>query len=134
MAAYYCALDPATPRARAVESSRRSPTSSFDGATDPDLAVVIPGLGFTDDAAVLTALFGLSSYITPVHRAQRRTRRRRPNKDRRIHSLRLRLGATLLRALPVDFAAPLEPTDFAAPLGANLRLAPSASTAAAFPF
>jgi len=28
-----------------------------------------PGLGFTDDAAVLTALFGLSSHITPIHRA-----------------------------------------------------------------
>ena len=28
-----------------------------------------PGLGFTDDAAVLTAVFGLSSHITPVHRA-----------------------------------------------------------------
>jgi len=28
-----------------------------------------PGLGFTDDAAVLTAVCGLSSHITPVHRA-----------------------------------------------------------------
>ena len=33
----------------------------------PDM---IPGLGFTDDAAVLAAVFGLvSSHITPIHRA-----------------------------------------------------------------
>jgi uncharacterized membrane protein YkvA (DUF1232 family) len=29
----------------------------------------LPGLGFTNDAPVLTALFGLSSHITPLHRA-----------------------------------------------------------------
>jgi len=29
----------------------------------------IPWLGFTDDAAVLTAIFGLSSHITSGHRA-----------------------------------------------------------------
>src|SRR5262249_16449505 len=29
----------------------------------------VPRLGFTDDAAVLTAVFSLASHITPVHRA-----------------------------------------------------------------
>ena len=66
----YCALDPATPmRVR--------------GKLVAALAYVIfrwryrpltwlwrfPGLRFTNDAAVLTTLFGLSSHITPLHRA-----------------------------------------------------------------
>jgi uncharacterized membrane protein YkvA (DUF1232 family) len=54
VAAYYCALDPATPM------RVRGPLTWLWR---------FPGLGFTDDAAVLTALFGLSSHITPVHRA-----------------------------------------------------------------
>ena len=33
VAAYYCALDPATPMR--VRGRRRSPTSSFDGAINP---------------------------------------------------------------------------------------------------
>ena len=33
------------------------------------LTLLWRGLAFTDDAAVLTALFGLASHIKPVHRA-----------------------------------------------------------------
>ena len=68
VAAYYCALDPATPmRVRGmllaalayfIIRSRYRP-----------LTWLWRGLAFTDDAAVLTALFGLASYIRPVHRA-----------------------------------------------------------------
>jgi uncharacterized membrane protein YkvA (DUF1232 family) len=49
VAGYYCALDPATPmRVRGM----------------------IAGLGFADDAALITAVLALvSSHITPVHRA-----------------------------------------------------------------
>jgi uncharacterized membrane protein YkvA (DUF1232 family) len=70
VAAYYCALDPATPmRVRGmllaalayfILRSRSRPLTLFHR---------IPGLGFTDDAAVLAAVFGLSSHITPIHRA-----------------------------------------------------------------
>jgi uncharacterized membrane protein YkvA (DUF1232 family) len=70
VAAYYCALDPATPmRVRGILLAalayfilrwRSRPLTWLNR---------IPGLGFTDDAAVLTAVFGLSSHITAVHRA-----------------------------------------------------------------
>ena len=33
------------------------------------LTILWRGLAFTDDGAVLTALFGLASHIRPVHRA-----------------------------------------------------------------
>jgi len=33
------------------------------------LTLLWRGLAFTDDAAVLTAVFGLASHIKPVHRA-----------------------------------------------------------------
>ena len=64
VAAYYCALDPATPmRVRGILLAA--------------LAYFIvrwryrtlTWLAFTDDAAVLTAVFGLASHIKPVHRA-----------------------------------------------------------------
>jgi hypothetical protein len=38
-------------------------------AIDLGMALGFPGLAFTDDAAVLTAVFGLTSHIKPVHRA-----------------------------------------------------------------
>jgi uncharacterized membrane protein YkvA (DUF1232 family) len=70
VAAYYCALDPATPtRVRGILLAalvyfifrwRSRPLTWLQR---------FPGLGFTDDAAVLTAVFGLSSHITPEHRA-----------------------------------------------------------------
>ena len=70
VAAYYCALDPATPMqvrgkllaalAYFVVRWRYRPLTWLWR---------FPGLGFTNDAAVLTAVFGLSSHITPVHRA-----------------------------------------------------------------
>jgi uncharacterized membrane protein YkvA (DUF1232 family) len=70
VAGYYCALDPATPmRVRGIllvalayfiVRWRYRPLSWLWR---------LPGLGFTDDAAVLTALFGLSSHITPIHYA-----------------------------------------------------------------
>lgn len=70
VAAYYCALDSATPmRVRGILLAalayfilrwRSRPLTWLNR---------IPGFGFTDDAAVLTAVFGLSSHITAVHRA-----------------------------------------------------------------
>ena len=71
VAAYYCALDPATPmRVRGILLAalvyfifrlRSRPLTWLSR---------LPALGFTDDAAVLTAVFGLSAHITPVHRAE----------------------------------------------------------------
>lgn len=71
VAAYYCVMDPGTPmRVRGILlaalayfilRARTRPLASLQK---------IPGLGnFTDDAAVLAAVFGLSSHITPLHRA-----------------------------------------------------------------
>jgi uncharacterized membrane protein YkvA (DUF1232 family) len=70
VAAYYCALDPATPmRVRGILLAALA-YFVFRWRYRP-LAWLwrFPGLAFTDDAAVLTAVFGLSSHITPVHRA-----------------------------------------------------------------
>lgn len=40
------------------------------GVLLPESDLLEPGLGFTDDAAVLAAVVGLvSAHITPVHRA-----------------------------------------------------------------
>src|SRR3984893_17561093 len=66
VAAYYCALDPTTPMR--VRGMLLAALAYFILPFDfiPDM---IPGLGFTDDAAVLTAVFALvSSHITPIHR------------------------------------------------------------------
>ena len=70
VAAYYRALDPATPmRVRGILLAARV-YFIFRWRYRPLTWLWrFPGLGFTDDAAVLTALFGLSSHITPVHRA-----------------------------------------------------------------
>jgi len=68
VAAYYCALDPATPmRVRGVLLAALA-YFIFRWRYRP-LTVLWRGLAFTDDAAVLTALFGLASHIKPVHRA-----------------------------------------------------------------
>lgn len=67
VAAYYCALDPATPMR--VRGMLLAALAYFILPFDiiPDMIV---GLGFADDAALLTAVIGLvSSHITPVHRA-----------------------------------------------------------------
>jgi uncharacterized membrane protein YkvA (DUF1232 family) len=67
VAAYYCALDPATPMR--VRSMLLAAIAYFILPFDflPD---VIAGLGFADDAALLTAVVALvSSHITPTHRA-----------------------------------------------------------------
>src|SRR5665648_754137 len=67
VAAYYCALDPSTPMR--VRGMLLAALAYFILPFDliPDM---IPGLGFTDDAAVLAAVFGLvSSHIAPTHRA-----------------------------------------------------------------
>jgi uncharacterized membrane protein YkvA (DUF1232 family) len=45
----------------------------------------LPGFGFTDDAAVLTALFGLSSHITPLYRAAAAESLRVPRRNQRTH-------------------------------------------------
>ena len=62
VAAYYCALDPATPMAALAYFIVRWRYRALMWVWR------VPGLGFTNDAAVLTTLFGLSSHITPVHR------------------------------------------------------------------
>ena len=68
VAAYYCALDPATPmRVRGVLLAALA-YFIFRWRYRP-LTLLWRGPAFTDDAAVLTALFGLTSHIKPVHRA-----------------------------------------------------------------
>ena len=67
VAAYYCALDPATPMR--VRGMLLAAIAYFILPVDliPDM---IAGLGFADDAALLTAVLGLvASHITPIHRA-----------------------------------------------------------------
>jgi uncharacterized membrane protein YkvA (DUF1232 family) len=67
VAAYYCALDPATPMR--VRGMLLAALAYFILPADliPDM---IAGLGFADDAALLTAVVGLvASHITPTHRA-----------------------------------------------------------------
>ena len=68
VAAYYCALDPATPmRVRGILLAALA-YFIFRWRYRP-LTLLWRGLAFTDDAAVLTALFGLTAHIKPVHRA-----------------------------------------------------------------
>jgi uncharacterized membrane protein YkvA (DUF1232 family) len=70
VAAYYCALDPATPmRVRGMLLAALAYFIVRWRYKPLTWLWRFPGVGFTDDAAVLTALFGLSSHITPVHRA-----------------------------------------------------------------
>jgi len=70
VAAYYCALDPATPmRVRGILLAALVYFIFRLRARPLTWLSRFPALGFTDDAAVLTAVFGLSSHITPVHRA-----------------------------------------------------------------
>lgn len=67
VAAYYCALDPATPLR--VRGMLLAAIAYFILPVDliPDM---IAGLGFADDMALLTAVIGLvTSHITPTHRA-----------------------------------------------------------------
>ncbi len=67
VAAYYCALDPATPLR--VRGMLLAAIAYFILPADfiPD---IVAGLGFADDAALLTAVIGLvTSHITPTHRA-----------------------------------------------------------------
>jgi uncharacterized membrane protein YkvA (DUF1232 family) len=67
VAAYYCAMDPATPIR--VRGMLLAALAYFILPTDliPDMVL---GLGFADDMALLTAVVGLvSSHITPTHRA-----------------------------------------------------------------
>lgn len=67
VAAYYCAMDPATPIR--VRGMLLAALAYFILPTDliPD---IIGGLGFADDMALLTAVVGMvSSHITSTHRA-----------------------------------------------------------------
>jgi uncharacterized membrane protein YkvA (DUF1232 family) len=70
VAAYYCALDPATPFR--VRGTLLAALAYFVLPLDwvPDFII---GFGFTDDLAVLTAaLTAIRSHITPAHRAAAR--------------------------------------------------------------
>jgi uncharacterized membrane protein YkvA (DUF1232 family) len=71
VAAYYCMMDPATPmRVRGILLAALAYFILRARARPLAWLQKIPGLGsFTDDAAVLAAVFGLQSHITPVHRA-----------------------------------------------------------------
>lgn len=67
VAAYYCAMDPATPIR--VRGMLLAALAYFILPIDlvPDM---VGGLGFADDMALMTAVIGLvSASITPVHRA-----------------------------------------------------------------
>lgn len=72
VAAYFCALDPATPhRVRAVLLAALAYfVLPFDAVPD-----ILAGIGFSDDVTVLVATIALvRSHITPAHReAARRT-------------------------------------------------------------
>jgi uncharacterized membrane protein YkvA (DUF1232 family) len=68
VASYYCALDPATPmRVRGILLAALA--YFIVRWRYRPLSWLWRGLAFTDDAAVVTALFGLASHIKPVHRA-----------------------------------------------------------------
>jgi len=71
LAGYYCAIDPATPlRAKAVLMAALA-YFVLPGDLVPDL---LPGLGFTDDAAVIyAALRTVGAHVTAGHRARART-------------------------------------------------------------
>ena len=67
LAAYYCAFDKETPRH--VQAALLGAVAYFILPFDfiPDF---IAGLGFADDAALVTAVLALvSAHITPTHRA-----------------------------------------------------------------
>lgn len=67
VAAYYCAMDPATPMR--VRGMLLAALAYFIMPIDvvPDF---VAGLGFADDMALLTAVIGLvSASVKPVHRA-----------------------------------------------------------------
>jgi uncharacterized membrane protein YkvA (DUF1232 family) len=67
VAGYYCALDPATPMR--VRGMLLAAIAYFILPLDfiPD---IVAGLGFADDAALVTAVLALvSTHITPTHRA-----------------------------------------------------------------
>ncbi len=82
VAAYYCAIDGATPLY--VKAMLMGAIAYFITPVDviPDF---IPGLGFTDDASVLTAAFAaIGRHLTPGHRDKARNvlkRDRIPSKD-----------------------------------------------------
>src|SRR6476620_6434183 len=70
VAAYYCALDPATPmRVRGILLAALAYFIVRWRYRPLTWLWRFPGLAFTDDAAVLTAVFGLTSHIKPIHRA-----------------------------------------------------------------
>jgi uncharacterized membrane protein YkvA (DUF1232 family) len=67
VAGYYCALDPATPMR--VRGMLLAAIAYFILPLDfiPD---IVAGLGFADDAAMVTAVLAMvSAHITPTHRA-----------------------------------------------------------------
>src|SRR4026208_1459587 len=67
VAAYYCALDPATPmRVRGILLAALA-YFIFRWRYRP-LTLLWRGLAFPDDPAGLTAVFGLASHIKPAHR------------------------------------------------------------------
>ncbi len=70
VAAYYCALDPATPRR--VRLTLLAALAYFVLPADavPD---ILPMVGFTDDAAVLmAAITAIRTHLTPAHEAAAR--------------------------------------------------------------
>jgi uncharacterized membrane protein YkvA (DUF1232 family) len=70
VSAFYCATDPATPLA--IRATLFGALAYFVMPFDaiPDM---LPGLGFTDDAAVLIAAFtAAKSHITEAHREKAR--------------------------------------------------------------
>ena len=84
VAAYYCAIDPATPGS--VRATLLGALAYFILPFDiiPDF---IAGLGFTDDATVLLAAIGMvRAHIAPVHReAARRVLAEEAGRARPFH-------------------------------------------------
>ena len=84
IAAYYCVMDPATPMRGAAFFLPLLPIHT--SSAGPPLAWFqkIPGLGFTDDAAVPAAVFGLLRILLPSIA--------RPPQEHSVRSFRERMG------------------------------------------
>ena len=84
IAAYYCVMDPATPMRGAAFFLPLLPIRTSSAGPPLALFQKIPGLGFTDDAAVPAAVFGLLRILLPSIA--------RPPQEHSVRSFRGRMG------------------------------------------
>ena len=84
IAAYYCVMDPATPMRGAAFFLPLLPIRTSSAGPPLALFQKIPGLGFTDDAAVPAAVFGILRILLPSIE--------RPPQEQSLRSFRERMG------------------------------------------